>query len=116
MKLRIQDDSVRFRLTRKEVAHLRDRGFVDCAVRFRGNQTLGYSVRSSPDAAAISVSYAGDAVMAVLPAAMAMAWAESNEITLEGSDSGVRILIEKDFQCLHQAEPLDPEAYPHPHA
>ena len=106
---------MRLRLTRNEVARLRDEGLVECAIRFPASRTLCYSVASSPDAAVISVSYGGDSIRVELPGTLVSAWAsDSSEITMEGSDSGVHILVEKDFHCLHQSVDRDPEAFPNP--
>src|SRR6185437_10326531 len=44
MKLRIQDNSLRLRLTQKEVARLSDQGSVDSAIHFPGERVLHYSV------------------------------------------------------------------------
>ena len=115
MKLRIQGDSLRLRLTRTEVACLHDRGRVESAIRFSPDRALSYSVASSPDAAAVSMDYEGDSICVLLPRAMAAAWAESSLVTVAGySKSGGEVLVEKDFQCLHRAVGRDPEAYPNP--
>jgi hypothetical protein len=114
MKLRIQDNSLRLRLTRKEVAALRDRGFVDSAIHFPKGRAFCYSLESSPDAARVSVDYEGDSLRVVLPMTMATRWADGDATAVEGSDSGVSILVEKDFQCLHKPADRDPDAYPNP--
>jgi hypothetical protein len=44
MKLRIQDNSIRFGLTQPEVIWLKDRGLVEREVRFAPDRTLRYSV------------------------------------------------------------------------
>ncbi len=115
MKIRIQGNLLRLRLTQKEVACLDDRGLVESAIRFSPDQALRYSVASSPHAAEVSVDYEGDSICVMLPRAVATAWAESSQVTIEGSrNSDVQILVEKDFQCLHKPSERDPEAYPHP--
>jgi hypothetical protein len=115
MKIRIQGNLLRLRLTQKEVACLGDRGLVESAIRFSPGRALSYSVASSPDAAEVFANYEGDSIRVVLPRAVATAWAESSRVTIEGSrNSGVQILVEKDFQCLHKPSERDPEAYPHP--
>jgi hypothetical protein len=115
MKLRIQGDSLRLRLTRKEVACLNDRGRVECAIRFSPGRALTYSVASSPDTAAVSVDFEGDSICVLLPASVVAAWAGTSQVTIEGhSQSGAHVLVEKDFQCLHQSSERDPEAYPNP--
>lgn len=115
MKLRIQGNVLRLRLTRRDVACLHDHGVVESSIRFPQGRMLSYSVASSPDAAEVSVDYKGDSIGVVLPRAIETAWAESGQVTIEGSNnSGLRILVEKDFQCLHKSGPLDPDAYPNP--
>jgi hypothetical protein len=117
MKLRIQGNLVRLRLTQKEVACLQDRGGrVECALRFPTGRALSYSVLSSPDAAWVSVDYKNDSLRVVLPHALAAAWAgSSSQVSIEGDpNSAVEILVEKDFQCLHKSVEQEPDAYPHP--
>jgi len=115
MKLRIQGNLLRFRLTQKEVAQLRERGLVECAIRFPTGRALCYSVASSSDATEISVDYEDDSICVVLPREVATAWVESSQVTVERpQNAGVQILIEKDFQCLHKPSERDPDGYPHP--
>ena len=115
MKLRIEGNALRLRLTQKEVACLHDRGFVECTIRFGQGRALSYSVARLPDAAEVSVNYDGDSIRVVLPYSVATTWAESSQVSIEGPrNSGLRIVVEKDFQCLHQPAKRDPDAYPHP--
>jgi hypothetical protein len=114
MKLRIQDNSLRLRLTQKEVARLGDQGSVESAIRFSEDNVLRYRVLVSPDAHSVSVRYNGDTICVFLPAEIAGQWAKNADVTIEAFDSGVRLLVEKDFKCLHQAGAAEPDAYPHP--
>ncbi len=61
-----------------------------------------------------SVTYAGDTMRVTLPQSVVVAWATSDEITIEGTDGNIRVLVEKDFQCLHPPQSRDPEAFPNP--
>jgi hypothetical protein len=114
MKLRIQDNSLRLRLTKKEVARLGDQGSVESAIRFSEDRALNYSVSVLAGAEGVSVRYEGDSIRVFLPGKMASAWAASDEVTIEAFDSGVQIRVEKDFQCLHRSAGSDPDSYPHP--
>ena len=115
MKLRIQGNLLRLRLTQKEVVRLHDHGLVESAIRFPSGRALSYLLASSPDAPEVSVDYDGDSIRVVVPRAVATAWAENSEATIEGSrNSCVQALIEKDFQCLHKSAERDPDAYPNP--
>jgi len=115
MKLRIQGNSLRFRLTQTEVACLHDRGRVEAAVRFPAGRDLRYAIECSPDAAELSVDYACNSISVLLPRAVATAWAESSQVSIVGSRHlSVQVLVEKDFQCLHKPAERDPDAYPNP--
>ena len=115
MKLRIEGNALRLRLTQKEVACLHDCGFVECAIRFGQGRTLSYSVARLPDAAEISVNYDGDSIRVVFPCSVATAWAESSQVSIVGSRHlSVQVLVEKDFQCLHKPAERDPDSYRHP--
>jgi hypothetical protein len=114
MKLRIQENSVRLRLTRTEVARLHESGIVESSVQFSAGTTLGYSVSRTSEATAVSASFDGNSIRILLPDAVVNAWADSDKVAIEGLSSGVSVLIEKDFQCLHRTIEPDPEAYPHP--
>lgn len=115
MKLRIQDNLLRLRLTQNEVKRLIDDGLVESAIRFPTGRELCYSVASLPFAAEVSVDYIDDSIFVSLPGAVVAGWASSNQVSIEGPpNSGVRILVEKDFQCLHKTAERDPDAYPNP--
>jgi len=114
MKLRIQDNVLRLRLTQNEVTRLLDYGLVESAIRFPTGRELCYSVASLPDATEVSVDYLYDTIFVVLPSPVVAAWAGSRQVTIEGpGNSSVAILVEKDFQCLHKPEERDPDCYPH---
>jgi hypothetical protein len=114
MKLRMQGDSLRLRLTRSEVAGLHERGMVEETAHFVGGNGLTYRIRKG----------AGDDVRAELtdgtitvhvPAGTVDSWATSDEVGIGARDGVLRIAIEKDFRCLTRPREEDePDAYPHP--
>ena len=115
MKLRIQDNLLRFRLTQNEVKLLLTDGLVESAIRFPTGRELCFCVASLPSAAEVSVDYLDDSIFVSLPTPVVSQWAGSGQVSIEGPrDSGVAILVEKDFQCLHKSEDRDPDAYPNP--
>lgn len=105
MKLRIRGDSIRLRLTKTDVATLVEKGSVGECMRMSPNAAFEYrltSERSAPDAC---VSLKAGVLEVQLPQAQVNAWAQSNEVGIEtrqknGSDSGLLVLVEKDFPCL----------------
>ena len=115
MKLRIQGNSLRFRLTQKEVACLHDSGRVEAAIRFPPGRDLRYAIATSSHIAEVSVDYECDSISVRLPRAVATAWAESSQVSIVGSRHlSVQVLVEKDFQCLHKPAERDPDAYANP--
>lgn len=115
MKLRIQANSLRLRLTQKEVAQLHESGRVESSIEFAPGCALVYAVQGSHQAAAVSVHFDGHAILLTVPASRLKQWAEGSQVSIEGpSQTRLRLLIEKDFQCLHKPDQRDPDAYPNP--
>ena len=115
MKVRIQDNLLRFRLTQNEVKRMLTDGLVESAIRFPTGRELSFCVASLPSAAEVSVDYLYDSIFVSLPTPVVSQWAGSGQVSIEGPrDSAVAILVEKDFQCLHKPEDRDPDAYPNP--
>lgn len=114
MKLRLHDDSVRFRLGRSEVQRLVADGRVEAAVHFAGDNRLAYVLETSASAGAAAAAYADGVLVATLPAAEAREWAASDREAIESpAGSRPRLLVEKDFQCLHKDDRSE-DAYPNP--
>jgi hypothetical protein len=114
MKLRIQRNSLRLRLTQKEVAPVRT-GRVESFVEFAPGQSLAYLLEGSLSAEAMSATFDGRAIRSTIPAHQITEWVESDRVGIEAlSQTGVQLLVEKDFQCLHRFVDQEPDAFPHP--
>jgi len=115
MKLRIQGNSLRLRVTQKEVAQLRDAGRVESSVELTPGRPLLYALESSRRITAVTADFCDCTVHVSIPTNLVAEWAGSDQVGIEGrSQSGAQLLVEKDFQCLHQAAQGDPDAYPNP--
>lgn len=121
MKLRMRANSIRLRLTQSEVRQLAESGrveetidfgtgfggrFVYCLVIDDGKP----EVRSAADNGRITV---------FLPRTLAESWIGTETVGVEAdqqTDGGnLRLLIEKDFACLHAAADEDEsDAFPNP--
>ena len=113
MKLRFHNDSLRLRLSQSEVARLKETGRVENTVTFAPGQALAYSIEAGA-AAAVTATFEQGRVRVVVPAAVARQWIDSDQTGVEGGGSGLQILIEKDYQCLHKPTPEDADAFPNP--
>lgn len=115
MKLRIQGDALRLRLTQNEVAEIRAGGCVQSSFHFASGRNLTYSLASSEEAAQVEADFDGDTIRVTLPFVAMAAWADGDQVGISGPPDRPRLLlIEKDFQCLHKPGEQDPEAYPNP--
>lgn len=104
MKLRIKGNSVRLRLLRGEVARLREEGRVTEETRFAPGAALVYSLEIA-DVGAIHASFEAKHLRVLLPRRTAMEWATSEHVGMIAEQpladgESLRILVEKDFQCL----------------
>lgn len=122
MKLRIQNDSIRLRLTRSEIDELQSGGLVSASTHFPGGMALRYSVESSPAAVTLSASFSDNAVLVSIPETQVLGWAGSEQVGLEeqqllaGGDR-LHVLVEKDFHCLSpRAGEDESDMFPHPEA
>jgi hypothetical protein len=86
---------------------------VRAAVKFGSGASLSFSLESSASAVALQALFGDGNLRVIVPEGPGRHWASSNEVGIEAQDAQPAILIEKDFQCMHQ-EHADPEAYPNP--
>jgi len=122
VKLRIRDNSIRYRLTKGEVEALSKDGVVSARTGFPGSREFRYVVESSPANISPGAFLSDNAMTVRLPETSVLAWATTEQVSIEGDqllDDGdnVRILVEKDFVCLAPREGEDEsDMYPHPGA
>jgi hypothetical protein len=118
MKLRILGDSLRFRLARSEVAALARGERVENTTHFPGGARLVYSL-STGAVPAVAATFDDRRIDVVLPHERINAWAESAEVSIRDTqrlpEGALRLLIEKDFECMQPREGEDPaDRYPNP--
>ena len=115
MKLRIQGNSIRLRLSRSEVERFGVAGHISDTVEFEpGNFT--YSLRAGESLGAVHNT---DGIHIVVPHHLAQDWARSDRVSIEcgqplAGGGTLEILIEKDFKCIHKSGDANEDAYPNP--
>ena len=115
MKLRVQGNSLRLRLTQKDVAHLSGHGRVESRIEFSPGQVLVYLLEGLFHAKSVDATFDGQVIRVTLPVQVMTEWAKSDQVSIEASSAGgLQLLIEKDFQCLHGRDEQDLDAYAHP--
>lgn len=123
MKIRIQGNSIRLRLTQTEVENISKGKVVQESVPFGPEQpSFQYLIQAETDSEKISVSHADHAIKVELPLTKAKQWADTDQVGLEENiawkdQTTLYILVEKDFQCLHR-RPAEDESdnFPNPAA
>lgn len=122
MKLRLKNNSVRFRLTQPETARLTSEGRVEEAIEF-GPQAGGkfvFALETIEGKGEIRAIFDERRLTIFIPRERAAKWSETGQIGLEaeqniGGEKTLRLLIEKDFACLApRAGEDDSDAFPHP--
>jgi hypothetical protein len=111
MKLRLEENSVRLRLSEAEVAQFAHTGRVAYTIAFgpAPDQTLVYALEKMPATAApatVQVRYAAGSLAVEVPTALAQEWTDTEKngfstqiLVAEGRE--LRILVEKDLDCRH---------------
>jgi len=111
MKLRLEENSLRLRLSEDEVRHFATTGQVAYTIAFgpAPGQTLRYSLERLPEdalATTVQVRYQAGALAIEVPATIAHNWTETENIgfksqVLVAEGQELRILVEKDLDCRH---------------
>lgn len=107
MKLRIEYDTLRLRLSDAEVQEFAATGRVAASVHFgaAAGQQLTYALERA-EAPAVGVRYAPGALTVLVPEALADAWTTTDQngfserVALADARQ-LRILVEKDLDCRH---------------
>ncbi len=116
MKLRFHGNTLRLRLSQSDVARLAETGRVAERVMFPAGQTLDYAIETGvvKQSDEIAASFEDGKIRVTLAPATAKRWMEGNETGIESQSGPLRVLVEKDFQCLHSDAEQDADAFPNP--
>jgi hypothetical protein len=119
MKIRIQGNSIRVRLTQSEVRAVGEGGSVEQSTAFSPVARLYSRVESSTQAQTLVATFDNQLLLIRVPANQARRWAESEEVGIESEQpiadgTSLRLLIEKDFECLHPRAEEIADAFPNP--
>ncbi len=115
MKLRIEDDTLRLRLSQSELDEFAETGRVEGAVHFgpTPTQRLTYALerlsepaQTLPNEEPVQVHYEPGALTVLVPFRLAKSWVETDENGFSHNlplteNQHLRILVEKDLDCRH---------------
>lgn len=92
---------------------MHDAGKVEDVVVFQPGKELVYAIETGGLHGA-TATFENSTIRVILPTRDAMQWIESDQAGIEASTGTLRLLIEKDFQCLHREAQAGEDAFPNP--
>ena len=102
MKLRIFDNYLRLRLSQNDVETFQKDGNV-CGQTNFANATFHYSLELSDKEEDVSASLEDNHIRVLVSSSIVESWLPPEEVGFSNRDqSQLKILVEKDFQCLHK--------------
>lgn len=112
MKLRIKNNSIRYRLTKSDVSQLAEKGFIQDGVHF-GATTLAYSVKTTTSDQLTS-TFENNTITLFIPVDFVNELQDTDRVGFEGTDNDIYLLVEKDFICMDKTAEDQSDNYPHP--
>jgi Family of unknown function (DUF7009) len=123
MKLRIKGNSIRLRLGQSDVLRLALDGTVEESTAFGPSlrQRFSYALSVSAEESGIRADFGNRHMVIRVPAKVIHQWVTTDQVSIDaiqrtGDDGELRILIEKDFECI-DAPPGESQidTFPNPH-
>ncbi|KUG13984.1 hypothetical protein BEI02_16740 [Elizabethkingia sp. HvH-WGS333] len=112
MKIRIKDNSVRFRLTQSEVHELGENGIVSNFTQFIDRPFI-YMVKRTDDTE-LSAEFIENRIVMKIPEMMVEELVSTDRVGFDGESGIVKLLIEKDFVCIDNTVEGQSDNYPNP--
>ena len=118
MKLRINGNSMRLRVSPSEMARLLQSGRIDETIHFgpEADAKLTYALEHAPDADKMTLRRIPQEVAIVISTKDAQRWASGEQVGMYGTaDAGqLKLVVEKDFACLDGSDAEKQDCFPHP--
>ncbi|GAC1666341.1 MAG: hypothetical protein NVS9B4_22020 [Candidatus Acidiferrum sp.] len=119
MKLRIQANRIRVRLTQTEVKRIAAGQKVEQVTAFSPLATLSCCIESSAQFERPTATFENQLLTLRLPLSEARHWAESEQVGIDakqpvGDGTYLHLLVEKDFACLEPRAEEAADAFPNP--
>jgi len=121
MKLRIQANSLRLRVSPSELARFVETGMLEETIYLGTGigSELTYSLIRDGHRKRLDVRASPGYLHVLVPAALARTWSETEQVGIEAEISlGVRgnlsLLVEKDFACIDRSDAENADTFPNP--
>ncbi|MNV73382.1 hypothetical protein D3C71_1665280 [compost metagenome] len=113
MKIRIKGNSLRYRLTKSDVATLGMTGFLSERSEFVG-KTFEYAIIATSDVK-LTADFIDNRIVLNIPGKMVEELVNTEKVGFSDLTGPVSLLIEKDFACLDKVEEDQSDNFPNPH-
>ncbi len=112
MKIRIKDNSIRFRLTQSEVSELGKNGSISSFTEFVDRPFI-YAIEKTNDTT-LSAVFIENRIVMKMPEAMVEELVSTDTVGFDGQVGAVKLLVEKDFVCIDNTLEDQSDNYPNP--
>lgn len=112
MKIRIKGNSLRYRLTKSDVAAIMQNGCLEERTEF-GDQALVYTLRVNNDTG-LTAGFKDNRITLFVPRKLIVQLADTDEVGFEHTQGKLHLLVEKDFTCLDNVAEDQSDNYPNP--
>jgi hypothetical protein len=112
MKIRIKGNSLRYRLTKSDMAQFSVHGYIEESIDF-GNLLLTYALQKN-SVNNLSVIFESNKITLFMPEYMANEWILTDKVGFDYAENGLFLLLEKDFKCLDNVAEDQSDNYANP--
>jgi hypothetical protein len=121
MKLRIQGNSLRLRVTQPELTRLGEGGEVAEIIHFGTEleESLRYTLAVATQAEPVMVNYHANSIAVSITPDQMRFWSQESQVGIYarldvGATGTLEVAVEKDFKCLENRGEEDRDAFPNP--
>ena len=105
MKVRIKGNSIRYRLTKTEIANFGKQGWLEEMTEFLNGPSFHYRLERKAGIEKMEASFSGNRICIFVPENIAAEWTTTDVVGFDtkmdiGDGKDLFLLIEKDFVCL----------------
>jgi hypothetical protein len=112
MKIRIKGNSLRYRLTKSDIANLAKTGYLQEETHF-GDETFIYALKVLAGKL-LKAEYFNNTITLFMPPHMLSALVNTDQVGFTEKGGILQLLVEKDFTCLDTVEEDQSDNYPNP--
>lgn len=118
MKIRIQRNSVRFRLSKTEVEKLCSEGYIEETTSF-GDTSFKYAVKRYGTTGELMATFGNGCITMLVPEKLLINWPENSVIGFDAmmpitGNETLSLLLEKDFRCIDNTTEDQSDHYDNP--